>query len=81
VFPARHRILFFLDEPTTGFDPSARRVLVIFGSAFQHQNVAVAGGRIDEPVYYVPGITYGLIAATFSNLAVSVVRHREGRNL
>jgi ABC-2 type transport system permease protein len=52
--------------------------LVIFGSVFQHQNVAVSGGRIDEPVYYVPGIiAYGLIAATFSNLVVSVVRYRE----
>ena len=52
--------------------------LVIFGSVFHHQNVAVPGGRIDEPVYYVPGIiAYGLIAATFSNLGVSVVRYRE----
>jgi ABC-2 type transport system permease protein len=52
--------------------------LVIFGSVFRHQNVAVPGGRIDEPVYYVPGIiAYGLIAATFSNLVVSVVRYRE----
>lgn len=52
--------------------------LVIFGSVFQHQNVAVPGGRIDEPVYYVPGIIAdGLIAAAFSNLVVSVVRYRE----
>lgn len=52
--------------------------LVIFGSVFQHQNVAVPGGRIDEPVYYVPGIiAYGVIAATFSNLIISVVRYRE----
>jgi ABC-2 type transport system permease protein len=52
--------------------------LVIFGSVFRHQDVAVPGGRIDEPVYYVPGIiAYGLIAATFSNLVVSVVRYRE----
>jgi ABC-2 type transport system permease protein len=52
--------------------------LVIFGSVFQHQNVAVPGGRIDEPVYYVPGIiAYGVMAATFSNLGVSVVRYRE----
>ena len=52
--------------------------LVIFGSVFQHQNVAVLGGRIDEPVYYVPGIiAYGVIAATFSNLIISVVRYRE----
>ena len=52
--------------------------LVIFGSVFQHQNVAVPGGRIDEPVYYVPGIiAFGVIAATFSNLGVSVVRYRE----
>ena len=52
--------------------------LAIFASVFKHQNVAVPGGRINEPVYYVPGIiAYGLIAATFSNLVVSVVRYRE----
>ena len=52
--------------------------LVIFGSVFQHQNVAVPGGRIDEPVYYVPAIiAYGVIAAAFSNLIISVVRYRE----
>ena len=52
--------------------------LLIFGSVFRHQDVAVAGGRIDEPVYYVPGIiAYGLIAATFSSLVVSVVGYRE----
>jgi ABC-2 type transport system permease protein len=52
--------------------------LLIFGSVFHHQNVAVAGGRIDEPVYYVPGIiAYGVIAATFSNLVFSVVGYRE----
>ena len=52
--------------------------LVIFGSVFQHQDVAVPGGRIDEPAYYVPGIiAYGVIAATFSNLVISVVRYRE----
>ncbi len=52
--------------------------LLIFGSVFQHQNVAVPGGRIDEPVYHVPGIiAFGIIAATFSNLVTSVVRYRE----
>jgi ABC-2 type transport system permease protein len=52
--------------------------LLILGSVFQHQNLAVAGGRIDEPVYYVPGmIAFGVISATFSNLVVSVVGYRE----
>ena len=52
--------------------------LLIFGSVFQHQNVAVPGGRIDEPVYYVPGIiAFGIIASTFTNLVTSVVRYRE----
>jgi len=52
--------------------------LVIFASVFKHQNVAVAGGRIDESVYYVPGIiVFGVIAATFSNLIVNVVQYRE----
>jgi ABC-2 type transport system permease protein len=52
--------------------------LLIFGSVFQHQNVAVAGGRIDESVYYVSGIiAYGVISATFSNVVVTVVGYRE----
>ena len=52
--------------------------LAIFASVFKQQNVAVPGGRINESVYYVPGIiAYGLIAATFSNLVVSVVQYRE----
>jgi ABC-2 type transport system permease protein len=52
--------------------------LAIFASVFKQQNVAVPGGRINESVYYVPGIiAYGLIAATFSNLVVSVVHYRE----
>lgn len=52
--------------------------LVIFASVFQGQNVAVPGGRINESVYYVPGIiAYGVIAATFLNLLVTVVRYRE----
>ena len=52
--------------------------LAIFASVFKQQNVAVPGGRINESIYYVPGIiAYGLIAATFSNIVVSVVRYRE----
>ncbi|HTW10797.1 MAG TPA: ABC transporter permease [Acidimicrobiales bacterium] len=52
--------------------------LAIFASVFKQQNVAVPGGRINESVYYVPGIiAYGLIAATFSNLVTSIVRYRE----
>ena len=52
--------------------------LVIFASVFKQQNVAVPGGRINESVYYVPGIiAYGLIAAAFSNLVGSVVHYRE----
>jgi len=52
--------------------------LVIFASVFKQQNVAVAGGRINESVYYVPGIiAFGVIAATFSNLTLNVVQYRE----
>ena len=52
--------------------------LAIFASVFKQQNVAVPGGRINESVYYVPGIiAYGLIATTFSNLVPSVVHYRE----
>jgi ABC-2 type transport system permease protein len=52
--------------------------LVVFASIFRNGTVTVPGGSIKESVYYVPGIiTYGLIAATFSNLAGTVVRNRE----
>lgn len=53
-------------------------LLVLFASVFKGQNVAVPGGRINESVYYVPGIiVFGVIAATLSNLAVSIVGYRE----
>jgi ABC-2 type transport system permease protein len=52
--------------------------LVILGSIFRNSTVQVPGGSVKESVYYVPGlIAYGLIAAAFGNLAVSVVRNRE----
>jgi ABC-2 type transport system permease protein len=54
--------------------------LVIFASIFGgHGNtVAVAGGRIDTSVSYVPGImTLGIIAAAFINLVISVTAQRE----
>ena len=52
--------------------------LLIFGAVFEHQDVAVQGGQLSEPIYYVPGIiAFGIIASTFSNLVVSVVRYRE----
>jgi len=52
--------------------------LVILASIFGDATVEVPGGVMKESVYYVPGlIAYGLIAAAFSNLALSVVRNRE----
>jgi ABC-2 type transport system permease protein len=52
--------------------------LVIFASIFGGHTVAVAGGRIDSSVSYVPGImTLGIIAAAFINLVVSVTAQRE----
>ncbi|HEY2429830.1 MAG TPA: ABC transporter permease [Acidimicrobiales bacterium] len=52
--------------------------LVIFASIFGGRTVAVAGGRIDSSVSYVPGImTLGIIAAAFINLVVSVTAQRE----
>jgi ABC-2 type transport system permease protein len=52
--------------------------LVIFASIFRHGTVAVPGGTLGESVYYVPGIiTYGIVAAAFGNLMVTVVRNRE----
>jgi len=52
--------------------------LVIFASVFRNETVKVAGGRIDESVYYVPGIiTMGIIGAAFANLVIAVTAQRE----
>jgi ABC-2 type transport system permease protein len=52
--------------------------LVIFASIFRDTMVKVPGGLMKESVYYVPAIiAFGLIAAAFSNLTVTVVRNRE----
>jgi ABC-2 type transport system permease protein len=54
--------------------------LVIFASIFggHGDTVAVAGGRIDTSVAYVPGIiTLGIISASFINLVVSITAQRE----
>jgi ABC-2 type transport system permease protein len=54
--------------------------LVIFASIFggHDHTVAVAGGRIDTSVAYVPGImTLGIVAAAFINLVISVTAQRE----
>ena len=52
--------------------------LVILASIFRNATVKVPGGTMKESVYYVPAIiTFGLIAAAFSNLTVTVVRNRE----
>jgi ABC-2 type transport system permease protein len=52
--------------------------LVILASIFRNATVKVPGGTMKESVYYVPAIiAFGLIAAAFSNLTVTVVRNRE----
>jgi len=52
--------------------------LVIFASIFRNGTVTVPGGTMKESVYYVPGIiAFGVIAAAFSNLTLTVVRNRE----
>lgn len=53
--------------------------LVIFASVFGRRNtVEVAGGPINTPVYYVPGIiALGIISAAFMNLVISVTAQRE----
>ena len=53
-------------------------LLLIFGVVFRNTTAHVPGGLINESIYYVPAIiTFGLIAATFSNLMVTVVQNRE----
>ena len=52
--------------------------LVIFASIWHGDTVTVAGGTIDESVYYVPGIiTLGIVSAAFNNLVISVTASRE----
>jgi ABC-2 type transport system permease protein len=52
--------------------------LVIFASIWHGDTVRVAGGTIDESVYYVPGIiTLGIVSAAFNNLVISVTASRE----
>ena len=52
--------------------------LVILASIFRGATVTVPGGTMKESAYYVPSIiAFGLIAAAFSNLTVTVVRNRE----
>jgi ABC-2 type transport system permease protein len=52
--------------------------LLIFASIWHGDTVAVAGGTIDESVYYVPGIiALGIVSAAFNNLVISVTASRE----
>ena len=52
--------------------------LVIFCSVFGNGTVRVAGGRIKESTYYVPGlVALGIISASFVNLVISVTTQRE----
>jgi ABC-2 type transport system permease protein len=52
--------------------------LVIFSTIWRNDTVKVAGGVIDESVYYVPGImTLGILSAAFNNLVISITAARE----
>ena len=52
--------------------------LLIFCSVFGNGTVRVAGGRIKESTYYVPGlVALGIISASFVNLVISVTTQRE----
>jgi len=76
----RHELRRLVRNPQSRFFTLVLPVLLLglFASVFHHANVAVPGGRLNEAVYYVPGIiAYGLIAAVFMDLAVSVVAARE----
>jgi ABC-2 type transport system permease protein len=57
-------------------------LLVIFGTIFGSQNVAVRGGEIDTDTYYVPAIiTMAIISSTMQTLAMSLVIAREDGRL
>ncbi len=76
----RFDLLMFRRNVQSVFSTIALPVLflLILASIFANGSVTVAGGTIDESVYYVPAImTLGVISATFGNLAASVVAARE----
>jgi ABC-2 type transport system permease protein len=52
--------------------------LVLLCSIFGNGTVRVAGGRIKESTYYVPGlVAMGVISASFMNLVISLTAQRE----
>lgn len=52
--------------------------LIIFCGVFGNGSVRIAGGRIQESTYYVPGlVAFGVISASFINLVISVTAQRE----
>lgn len=52
--------------------------LLIFATIWRNDTVQVAGGEIDESVYYVPAImTLGILSAAFNNLVISITAARE----
>jgi ABC-2 type transport system permease protein len=57
-------------------------LLVIFGTIFGSDTVAVRGGHIDTDTYYVPAIiSMAIISATMQTLAMSLVIAREDGRL
>jgi ABC-2 type transport system permease protein len=76
----RYELLMFWRNRQSRFFTIALPVifLLIFASIWHGDTVTVAGGTIDESVYYVPGIiTLGIVSAAFNNLVISVTASRE----
>jgi ABC-2 type transport system permease protein len=76
----RYELLMFWRNRQSRFFTIALPVifLLIFASIWHGDTVTVAGGNIDESVYYVPGIiTLGIVSAAFNNLVISVAASRE----
>jgi ABC-2 type transport system permease protein len=76
----RYELLMFWRNRQSRFFTMALPVifLLIFASIWHGDTVTVAGGTIDESVYYVPGIiTLGIVSAAFNNLVISVTASRE----
>lgn len=76
----RYDLLSYLRNKESVFFTLALPVLMlfIFASVFGDHLVVLGGGPVKESVFYVPGIiTFGVVAAAFANLTVSVVRYRE----
>lgn len=80
VHQARYELISFWKNPQSRFFTLLLPIifLVIFSTVIGGTTTTPTGAKVKVSVYYVPGIaTLAIIAASFVNLAVSIVTQRE----